>query len=80
MYKFCLQDHLYMHLTNYSVNRHSNLFDHGDDNGETGSKRSLKYLFDHLNRNNIDSGKVWKSIQVKRIEYINKNQNYFFVN
>lgn len=54
-----------MHLTNYSVNkRNKNHYDEGDINGETGTKRSLKYLFEHLRRNNIDSQKVWKNIQV----------------
>ena len=54
-----------MHLTNYSVNkRNKQFYDEGDSNGETGTKRSLKYLFDHLRRNNIDGSKVWKNIQV----------------
>ncbi len=53
-----------MHLTNYSVNKKSNFFDQSDDSGETGSKRSLKFLFDYFMRNKIDSHKVWKSIQV----------------
>jgi tubulin polyglutamylase TTLL7 len=56
-------DHLYMHLTNYSVNKRSKNYDEGDSNGETGTKRSLKYLFDYFSRKNIDSSKVWKSIQ-----------------
>lgn len=58
-------DHLFMHLTNYSVNkRNKNHYDEGDPNGESGTKRSLKYLFDYFRRNNIDSSKIWKNIQV----------------
>ena len=58
-------DHLFMHLTNYSVNkRNKSHYDEGDPNGETGTKRSLKYLFDHFRRKNIDSSKIWKNIQV----------------
>lgn len=54
-----------MHLTNYSVNkRNRNNYDEGDEIGEKGTKRSLKFLFEHLRRNNIDSAKVWRNIQV----------------
>jgi hypothetical protein len=60
-----------MHLTNYSVNkRNKQFYDEGDTNGETGTKRSLKYLFEHLRRNNIDTAKVWKNIQVKKKEIL----------
>lgn len=53
-----------MHLTNYSVNKKNKQFyDEGDTNGETGTKRSLKYLFEHLRRNNKDTSKLWKNIQ-----------------
>jgi tubulin polyglutamylase TTLL7 len=53
-----------MHLTNYSVNKKNKQFyDEGDTKGETGTKRSLKYLFEHLRRNNKDTSKVWKNIQ-----------------
>ena len=72
-----------MHLTNYSVNkRNKQFYDEGDTNGETGTKRSLKYLFEHLRRNNIDTAKVWKNIQVKIfilfwsvLEFFKKNFN-----
>ena len=57
-------DHLYMHLTNYSVNKKNKKYDEGDNSGETGTKRSLKYLFEYFRRKNIDSSKVWKKIQV----------------
>ena len=58
-----------MHLTNYSVNkRNKSKYDEGDSSGEKGTKRSLKYLFDYLNRNNIDASKIWTKIQVKKEE------------
>lgn len=63
-----------MHLTNYSVNRRSNYFDQSDKSGETGSKRSLKFLFDYFARNKIDGHKVWKSIQVKNSTHLAKNK------
>jgi hypothetical protein len=54
-----------MHLTNYSVNkRNKKNFDEGDVYGESGHKRSLKHLFDYLRRNDIDTSKVWRRIQV----------------
>jgi hypothetical protein len=53
-----------MHLTNYSVNKKNKHYDEGDLSGESGTKRSLKHLFDHLRRNGEDSSKLWKKIQV----------------
>jgi tubulin polyglutamylase TTLL7 len=53
-----------MHLTNYSVNkRNKSNYDQGDSNGETGTKRTLKFLFEHLRKSGIDSSKVWRNIQ-----------------
>lgn len=72
-------DHLFMHLTNYSVNkRNKQFYDEGDSNGETGTKRSLKYLFDHLRRNNIDGSKVWKNIQDIMLKTILVAEPYLF--
>ena len=59
-----------MHLTNYSINRHSNKFDRGDtfiDNdewGSTGSKRSIKWLLNSLRAKNGGSkiDKLWSTI------------------
>lgn len=57
-------DRLFMHLTNYSVNkRNKQHYDEGDPNGETGTKRSLRGLFEHLRKNDVDVPKIWKSIQ-----------------
>ena len=65
-----------MHLTNYSVNKKNRFnYDEGDEIGEKGTKRSLKFLFEHLRCNNIDSSKVWRSIQViKRYSKIKKDK------
>lgn len=58
-------DRLFMHLTNYSVNkRNKQHYDSNDGpSGETGTKRSLKGLFEHLRRQGVDVTKVWRSIQ-----------------
>lgn len=64
-----------MHLTNYSVNkRNRDNYDEGDEMGEKGTKRSLKFLFEHLRRNNIDSSKVWRNIQVRETTTLKKKQ------
>jgi hypothetical protein len=57
-----------MHLTNYSVNKYNIDYEISGSNidGEkTGSKRSLKYLFEYLRTQNQDSTTLWKDIQVK---------------
>ncbi|CAF3646526.1 unnamed protein product [Adineta steineri] len=58
--------HLYMHLTNYSVNKYNVDYEvsKSSKNAEnTGSKRSLKYLFEYLRTRNQDATKLWKDIQ-----------------
>ncbi|XP_077981014.1 tubulin polyglutamylase TTLL7-like [Glandiceps talaboti] len=54
-------DQLFMHLTNYSVNKRSENFEKTDD-VDSGSKRSIKYLNDFLRRNDYDVAALWKSI------------------
>lgn len=67
-----------MHLTNYSVNKRSKKYDEGDSSGEKGTKRSLKYLFEHFRRNNVDSSKVWKRIQDIILKTILVAEPYLF--
>ena len=56
------QDHLYMHLTNYSVNKHSEEYVKSN-NTETGSKRSLSFLNDYLRKHGeYDVGYLWRTI------------------
>jgi hypothetical protein len=69
-----------MHLTNYSVNKYNVDYDIGgsDVNGEkTGSKRSLKYLFEYLRTQNQDATTLWKDIQVK-MKYFQVEKHFYF--
>ncbi len=50
-----------MHLTNYSVNKQNV---QNFNKGESGTKRYIKYLFDHLRKKDKDPVKVWTEIQV----------------
>lgn len=52
-------DKLYMHLTNYSVNKTSEGFESSDDVGE-GSKRSLVWLMEHLAAAGKDTDALWR--------------------
>ncbi|XP_006822303.1 tubulin polyglutamylase TTLL7-like [Saccoglossus kowalevskii] len=54
-------DQLFMHLTNYSVNKKSDNFEKTDD-VDSGSKRSIKFLNDFLRKNDFDVAALWKSI------------------
>ncbi|CAF3166961.1 unnamed protein product [Rotaria socialis] len=58
--------HLFMHLTNYSVNKYNVDYEisASNANGEnTGSKRSLKFLFEYLRSQNQDANTLWRDIQ-----------------
>lgn len=50
-----------MHLTNYSVNKHSEGYEKSQS-VDTGSKRTLKFLNDYLRKNDYPVAQVWKSI------------------
>jgi tubulin polyglutamylase TTLL6/13 len=43
-------DNLFMHLTNYAINKNSSkfIFNKSDDNDSIGHKRSLTYIFRYL--------------------------------
>ena len=55
------QDHLYMHLTNYSVNKHSSQFEK-TGTVDTGSKRTLKWFKDYLRKHDHDIAYIWRNI------------------
>ena len=55
------QDHLFMHLTNYSVNKHSETYEKSGT-VDTGSKRSLRYFNQYLRHHDYDVGALWQSI------------------
>ncbi|XP_022315097.2 tubulin polyglutamylase TTLL7-like [Crassostrea virginica] len=52
---------LYMHLTNYSVNKHNEFYQKGDS-VETGSKRSIRFLNEYLRKNDFDIVLLWRRI------------------
>ncbi|XP_009272456.1 PREDICTED: tubulin polyglutamylase TTLL7 isoform X2 [Aptenodytes forsteri] len=52
---------LYMHLTNYSVNKHNEHFGR-DETEDKGSKRSIKWFTEFLETNNLDVSKFWSDI------------------
>ncbi|XP_062597635.1 tubulin polyglutamylase TTLL7-like, partial [Saccostrea cucullata] len=52
---------LFMHLTNYSVNKHNEFYQKGDS-VETGSKRSIRYFNDYLRKNDYDIVLLWRRI------------------
>jgi len=57
-----VQDRLYMHLTNYSINKHSENYRRGDVAGVAGSKRSLRQLTEYLQRSEHDVTKLWTAV------------------
>lgn len=56
-----LQDNMFMHLTNYSINKHSSNY-RKDETGLSGSKRSLRYFSDYLRRQDYDVAEIWTAI------------------
>jgi hypothetical protein len=54
-------DDLFMHLTNYSINKNSDTFDDTRSEGE-GSKRTLQWLFRWLSGQGKNPAAVWDSI------------------
>lgn len=53
--------HLYMHLTNYSVNKHNEYYEKGASL-DAGSKRSIKSFNEYLRRNDYDVALLWRNI------------------
>ncbi|XP_071953872.1 tubulin polyglutamylase TTLL7-like [Antedon mediterranea] len=54
-------EQLYMHLTNYSINKRSENFQRNEDVTK-GSKRSIQFFNDYLRKNDYDVAAIWKSI------------------
>lgn len=53
-------DH-FMHLTNYSVNKHSSAFNN-DEGIDKGSKRTLKYFSSWLSQNGYNVAELWARV------------------
>lgn len=54
-------NHLYMHLTNYSVNKHNECYER-NMSFDSGSKRSIRYFNEYLRNNDIDVALLWRNI------------------
>ncbi|XP_058039579.1 tubulin polyglutamylase TTLL6 isoform X3 [Ahaetulla prasina] len=54
------KDNVCMHLTNYSINKHSANFVRDED---SGSKRKLSTFNKYMEQNGYDTGKIWKDIE-----------------
>ncbi|XP_005993927.1 tubulin polyglutamylase TTLL7 [Latimeria chalumnae] len=52
---------LYMHLTNYSVNKHNENFER-DETADRGSKRSIRWFTEFLQTNDYDVMKFWNDV------------------
>jgi tubulin polyglutamylase TTLL7 len=50
-----------MHLTNYSVNKHSETYEKGTSI-DTGSKRTLKWFNEYLKKHDYDIQFLWRNI------------------
>ena len=61
MFELHFQSHLYMHLTNYSVNKHNEFYEKGES-VDSGSKRSIRFFNDYLRRNDYDVVLLWRRI------------------
>lgn len=53
--------HMYMHLTNYSVNKHNEYYEKGES-VDSGSKRSIAFLNEYLRNKDRDVALLWKNI------------------
>ena len=60
-------DNLYMHLTNYAINKHSEAFEQADEyesaSEESGHKRSLRAIMRILESCGADSVKLERQIK-----------------
>ena len=54
----------FMHLTNYSINKHSSTFD-SSERSDSGSKRTLKYFNNWLSLNGYSVSELWARIHVR---------------
>lgn len=63
------QSQLYMHLTNYSVNKHNENFER-DETVDKGSKRSISWFTEFLRTNDYDVAKFWGDVSVSGLLYM----------
>jgi tubulin polyglutamylase TTLL6/13 len=60
-------DNLFMHLTNYAIQKKSDAFEFNEDQDQdsAGHKRSLTAVLEHIRQNEkgVDVDKLWQKIQ-----------------
>ena len=55
---------MFMHLTNYAINKFNKEFQQNDGNdGGSGHKRLMSWVFQHMKENGVDTDKLWKEIK-----------------
>lgn len=63
----CNLDNLFMHLTNYAIQKNSDnfVFNEHQDDDSSGHKRSMTSVFDHIREHepHINVDKLWQEIQ-----------------
>ena len=57
-------ENLYMHLTNYAINKYNSAFQQNEDSEEddTGHKRSLEAVMRLLASEGVDTARLWEQI------------------
>ncbi len=58
-----------MHLTNYSINKHSDGFQKTNTE-DSGSKRSLKYFNEYLRQRDYDVSFLWNNIRFVEVVHV----------
>ena len=55
----------FIHLTNYSINKNSEdfIFNKNVEDENVGHKRSVKYVFQYLKEENVNTDKLWREIK-----------------
>ena len=57
---------MFMHLTNYAINKQNDEFKQNDGNdNETGHKRLMSWVFEHMKANGVDTDRLW--LDIKRL-------------
>lgn len=58
-------DNLFMHLTNYAINKHSEnyIYNENAEDNDVGHKRSLKAILSYLEMEDHDIVKLWNEIK-----------------
>ncbi len=67
IFDFSLQGKQCMHLTNYSINKHSKDFVRDDD---SGSKRRITTVNQWLAENGYNLAKIWGDIDVRILSIV----------